>query len=368
MAKGLVDELRKLLRQAEKEEKQEDSPTLRQLWGRVDNRPGYVDLQPGYWQIDGEKLSSANRTDLAWRNMSGLEIRGVLVADTKATDVTVDWVEELRRKMHDRITYRKKPPRNGTINRELEVLARLLNWAHRHQKIAYNPLPTLTKEDERDGIPKTKIRYESELQKLLAGCRENKMLKAIILVLYDGGLRRAECFNLRRDQVVRKANGGGVIELGVIETKTSDARRPRITKRAMDALDELPNYGPCFFCKPNGDRYHPRYLYELYCEAVERSGLQGVNGEHITIHTLRHSCMYVSRARGVPWVVQKKQQGWKTDSTPQRYGCPDDDEQDHWMDNVVEVKIAEAAQRLGPRRVDLNAAQNAELQKIDSGK
>lgn len=324
-------------------------PTLKELWG-YDTRPGFDALAPGYWQVECSKLTSAKRSHLAWRNMAALEVRKLNVGETPALSVTSDWVEDLRKRMHDRITYRKKPPRNGTINRELEVLARMLHWAHEENRLPYNPLPALTKEDERDGIPKTKIRYEWEIQKLLDGCEDNDMLRAIILLLYDGGMRRAECLNLRRDQVVRKPNGGAIIELGVAETKTSDPRRPRITKRSVEALDRLPNYGPYYFCKTDGDRYNPRYIYELYVRAVARSGLKGVNGENITIHTLRHSCMYVARSRGVPWVVQKKQQGWTTDSTPQRYGSPDDDEQDHWMDNVVEVKLAAEAERLGPKR------------------
>jgi integrase len=325
-------------------------PTLKELWGH-DDRPGFTELVPGYWQGECSKLTSANRSHLAWRNMSGLEVRGMKVGETPALSVTSDWVEDLRTRMHDRITYRKKPPRNGTINRELEVLARMLHWAHEQNRLPYNPLPALTKEDERDGIPKTKIRYEEQLAKLLEGCGDNKMLATIVLVLYDSGMRRSECLNMRRDQVVRKDSGGGWVELGIIDTKTGVARRPRLTKRAIDALESLPNYGPYYFCKPDGDRYNPRYIYEMYVEAVARSGLKGVNGETITMHTLRHSMMYTWRSRyRVPWVVIKKQGGWKTDSTPQRYGATDDDEMDGIMDNVVEVKLAAEAERIGPRR------------------
>jgi integrase len=351
-----TDEFRRLLERMEQEQDEEKSPTLNELW-------------PSYWETEAKHLTSSNRTDLAWRNMNKPTLSdGKSLGEHHAMTVNADLVEKLRALMHARITHRNKPPRNGTINRELEVLSRLLRWAHERGKIPHNPLPALTKEDERDGIRRTKIRDEEQLQKLLDGCKGDLRIRALILVLYDSMMRKMEVIGLRRDQVVRKPNGSAMVELGAINTKTGEPRRPRITRRALAALDALPNYGPHYFSRPDGRRYDHRYLYELYQRAVRASGLTPVEGEAITLHTLRHSSMYRRRGDGVPWVICKKQGGWKTDSAPKRYGVPDDEEMDHWYDKVVEPRIAEQSERHGPRRSEASPTDDDEVSGSDKEK
>jgi integrase len=255
------------------------SPSLNELW-------------PIYWDTEGRHLTSADRTEQAWRHFCHLRGKdGIEFGDRPALSVNSERVEELRMLMHERPTRRKRKPRNGTVNRDLVVLRRLFSWAHEKGKIPYNPLPSITMEDETDGIPKTKIRTEEELNQLLGACKGDLEMRTLILVLYDGMMRKMEVIGLRRDQVIRKPNGSAIVELTADGTKTKRARRPRLTKRALGALDALPNYGPYYFSRPDGKRYNDRYLYELYESIVHVSGLKGVNGESITFHTLRHSSM-----------------------------------------------------------------------------
>jgi hypothetical protein len=63
---------------------------------------------------------------------------------------------------------------------------------------------------------------------------------------------------------------------------------------------------------------------------------------------------------GVPWNICKKQGGWTTDRTPQRYGALDDEEMDYWYDEIVEQKIAVRTERLEPERAEGTATQESQ--------
>jgi integrase len=128
------------------------------------------------------------------------------------------------------------------------------------------------------------------------------------------------------------ANGSARIELGALDTKTRRPRAPRLTKRAHQAILELPTVLDCpwVFANPQTRRPWSRaVVLKWFRKVADECGLQPEDGERITYHTLRHSFAYVWRRRHkVPRQVIKAQGGWSTDRVFERYGITDDDELD----------------------------------------
>jgi len=63
------------------------------------------------------------------------------------------------------------------------------------------------------------------------------LLRPIILVAYDTGMRRGEVLRLRWDQVDLRE---GRLRLGAEDTKTDRPRNVYLTTRTLDALRALP--------------------------------------------------------------------------------------------------------------------------------
>jgi integrase len=250
-----------------------------------------------------------------------------------SNQVTTEFVERVRTRL--RSPLREKQLKPATVNRHFIVLRRLFNWAVETRRIQYNPLVGLRMEAE-NNVKQTAIRSEEDFARLLGAC--DKWNRALCLVYFDGGLRRMEGFNLMRDQIQRKADGGASVRLPGAKTKNGHPRIPRLTRRAMEALDALPYRGNHFFARPDGKRpYSVRYLYERFRQAVERSGLRAAEGESITWHTLRHSFSYVRRAVD-HWPESRIMAagGWLTHASFDRYGIVDESEMDAAVEGVEE--------------------------------
>jgi integrase len=199
-----------------------------------------------------------------------------------------------------------------------------------------------------------KLRTEEELQRLLVHCKP--VLRALVLVLWDAGMRKGEVLGLRRDQVFKKANGGAIVELSGDDTKTEDPRHPHLTRRALEALEAIPTKSMFYFSKPNGEIYDARYLYTLFERARDKAGLTTIRGDTITLHSLRHSCKYTMRAHDhAPREVIKRQCGWKTDAAFNRYGDSDDEEVAAHFD-VREARLA-GVERIGPKSAHMTVTE-----------
>lgn len=333
MARPEIQDAVKRLQALLEQDDQSSSPALSALW-------------PVYFETEARHLDSSERSAWAWRELRLREgADGVALENRPALTVTTDIVEEVRRTLRSTVSRRGKVYSAATVNRHLIVLRRMLNWAHETRRIPYNPLASLAMEPEKN-IRKGKLRTEDELQRLLAHC--TPYVKAIVLVLFDGGLRKSELFNMRRDQVFPKPTGGAILELSAEETKTDEPRRPHLTRRSYEALEALPNNGVYYFTRKDGKRYCPRYLYERFRIACIAAGFDKIQGDTITLHSLRHSFDYVRRVRDKwPARLTMKQGGWKTNICEMRYGSSDDDELTEAMEPVDER--LSGVVRIGPR-------------------
>jgi len=327
---AIKDQLQRLLKELEKDESG-SSPSLSELFS-------------SYLEVEAKYLKSSQRTIDAWKAIADLEGGdGVKLKDRPALSVTADVAEEVRDKLKTMVTRFGTAPKPATRNRYFIVLRRLLNWAVEHKKIPYNPL-RIAKEPE-DNVRQTVIRTEEDFQRLIDCC--DPWNRALCLVYFDSGCRRMEVIDLQRHQVTRKPNGGGWAT--IYKAKGNKPRTVVLTKRAMEALDGLPNRGSYYFARPDGRKpYHRRYLYHRFEKAVIRSGLQPAPGESITWHTLRSSFCYVRRVVD-HWAESTimRQTGHSTDIAFRRYGWGDTRELDEAFDGV---ELRRESERKGPHR------------------
>ena len=292
------------------------------------------DLWPAYWETEAKHLRSAERSLGAWNALKDeADDYGVHLQDKPILEITPELMEGIRTRM--RSPLRDKQLKPATVNRHFIVLRRFCNWAVETRRIQYNPLAGLKMETE-NNVRQTAIRNEEDFARLLAVC--DPWNRALALIYFDGGLRRMEGFRLTRDQLQRREDGGAVVRLPGADTKNGKPRIPRLTKRAVEALDALPVRGVDFFARPDGTKtYSVRYMYRRFCEAVAKSGLRAFPGERITWHTLRHSFAYVRRSVD-HWPESRIMAagGWLTHEAFDRYGIVDETEMDAAVEGVEE--------------------------------
>lgn len=131
---------------------------------------------------------------------------------------------------------REKPRSIASVNRELEQLRAILNFAHREGWILRNPFQAgralISKADEE---VRERILTEDEEARLLAACVGPRAhLKAIIICALDTGMRRGEIFKLKWADVHLQE---GIITVRKMTTKTGKERVCGITPRLKAALE-----------------------------------------------------------------------------------------------------------------------------------
>lgn len=239
----------------------------------------------------------------------------------------------------------------GTRNRELMRLHHMLEWAVECKLITSNPILGVSLEDESDSV-RNKVMESDQFTLMLAQCRR-AVVRAVLLVAYDSGMREGEVACLRREEVDMIT---GRVSLSAKGTKTKQARAPRLTRRAIDAIKELPVFAdsPYIFTNPqSGSHYAPCTLLVWFKDACRRAGLKG-----FIFHDLRRSFVTLSRrVDKVEESVIMKQTGHRTASVFKRYNIVVEDDCDDAL-RAKEERIAR--ERFGPKRAELTAAQLAQ--------
>jgi len=141
------------------------------------------------------------------------------------------------------ITRRGNKRKIASVNRELEVLRAMLNFALQNEWIIKNPF-TLTKgliskaaEVERDRI----LSFEEETR-LLAVCVEKRThLRPMIICALDTAMRRGEIFKMKWQDVDFSKNE---IFIPQTNTKTEDSRTVGITPRLRNELEQIWEISP----------------------------------------------------------------------------------------------------------------------------
>ncbi len=194
---------------------------------------------------------------------------------------------------------------NGTINRKLAALSKMLRFAHQRRWLDH--LPHIERRQEAKG----RIRFftEDEEQALLTLYQRwgKTDMHDLVAVLVDTGLRVGEARGLEwRDVAV----DGMKPHVTVWATKNGEARTVPLTRRARDVL-----HGRRGINKPfDMSRGSIRHAWD---RAKDHLG-HGSDDQYVP-HALRHTCASRLVQRGVPLLVVKEWLGHKTIQMTMRY-------------------------------------------------
>ncbi len=172
----------------------------------------------------------------------------------------------------------------ASVNRELEILRAILNFALRQDWISKNPFNSgaslISKADE---THRERLMTFEEEKKLLAACEvdSRKHLRPILIADVDTAMRRGELLKLRWRNVDFAARS---IEIEAFNTKTARARTVAITSRLESELKRLWENAPrdseglVFGIKDNF-----KNGFTAACKAAEI--------EDLRFHDLRHTAI-----------------------------------------------------------------------------
>jgi integrase len=231
-----------------------------------------------------------------------------LLGDRRASRLTRGDVEEYRTKRQAEITRRGGAPSPATLDREVELLKRLLNYAAACGKLTENPIARV----KLLRVPNVRrvVLDEEAFQRLSASAE--RWLRPILLMAFDTGMRKSEILNLRWSQLDLRA---GAVRLGAEDTKTDEPRVVYLTDRVLAMLSEQPRllHGDFVFVNPATVK-----PWQDVQGAVERArrkaGLEGV-----WVHDLRRSFVTLSRRSGLPESVVARFSGHRTAAVFKRY-------------------------------------------------
>jgi integrase len=212
---------------------------------------------------------------------------------------------------------------NGTINRELATLSKLLRLAYEHGKLQRLPVVKKLREaDPRAGFV-TRDQFIS-IRKALPD-----ELKTAATVSYTFGWRKREVLDLKRHQYNAQ---DGTLRLDPGSTKNSDGRVVHATPELRAMLDaqlgavrelERKDGRVIAWLFPHltgplaGDRIaDPRKAWEAACRAAGQPS--------VLVHDLRRSAVRNMEKAGVPRSVAMKLTGHRTESVYRRYAIVSD--------------------------------------------
>jgi len=214
----------------------------------------------------------------------------------------------------------------ATVNREIALLRRLVNFGVRRELVARSKLhgPGMTREliHPEDNARTTVIEERAETGLTLADfLREaGAQLRAYILVVHHSGVRRAEAARLRRDRI-----RNGVVWIPSKEVKGKRAGRiVPLSGDAVAAIAELPATSTYVFESPRrpGHPIASDTWTHRFGRLVRRLGLDGPDGPP-WLHDLRRSFVTLTRRDGESERAIMNITGHKTRAVFDRYDIHD---------------------------------------------
>lgn len=239
-----------------------------------------------------------------------------------------------------------QPPSSGTLNRELETLKRIINYAVSCGKLPYNPIARVPKLEE--AAPRSTILEDAAFAKLLAVVRSQERwlyIEPVLLVGFDTGMRKGEVLRLRRDQVDWRT---GIVRLGSADTKTKKPRVVALQARTFAALKAVPvvlvdvedqlgrrrkKASEFVFANPKTGKARTDFKTAWKTIRAE-AGIPDV-----WVHDLRHSFCTLARRRGLAESVVMQSSGHKTRAVFDRYNLVDE------SDAVEVARVMEVARK-----------------------
>lgn len=211
----------------------------------------------------------------------------------------------------------KKLNANGTVNRKLAIISKVLKKAE--QKGYIDRVPYIQRLPESEGrVRFLTLEEEGELLTLLTHWGYEAARDAVI-VLIDTGIRTGELYKLCIDDVDFGRGNNGIITLN--DTKNGSSRSVPLTNRAKEALTRL------IQASNDHEQILPKgntWLRNIWDRAKRALGKE--DDEYYVPHILRHTCCSRLVQKGAPLKKVQAWMGHKTITTTMRYAhlCPDD--------------------------------------------
>jgi integrase len=254
--------------------------------------------------VEGQKLSGLKNTisPALW-----LKMLVDYFGDTPLAQLDPRTLENFKRYRLATPTQYDRQRKVATINRELQFLSRVLNYAVAHGYLDQNPfhaagargLIQRAKENRRARV----LTFAEELA-LLDACKgganeKRDHLRPILILLADTGLRRRELLTLEWRDVDLAAKR---LTVRAENAKTNIARQVSLTPRALQCLEELRTVGKSLVF--DGRRDYKR-SFATACRLAKVPDFHG--------HDFRHT--FVTRAifAGIPEAVVLKVSGHTSD-------------------------------------------------------
>jgi len=220
-------------------------------------------------------------------------------------------VEEYRQKRSTETTKRGHAPTAATLDREVELLKRVLNYNVRLGLLTHNPIahaPLLNKPNTR-----STTLTQDDFEALVNAAKKD--LRAVLVVAHETGMRKEELLSLTWQQVDLK---NGTIRLEAQDTKTERARLVVLTQRALQTLKALPRKKRHYvFNNPKtGTRWQD--IRKAFAQACKDAGLKNV-----WFHDQRRTFVTNARKAGVPESVVMRMSGHRSRKVFDRYNIVD---------------------------------------------
>jgi integrase len=196
----------------------------------------------------------------------------------------------------------------ASVNRELEQMRTILNFAVRQGVIAVSPfkqgeqLIERSAENSRDRV----LSFNEEERLLVACAGRRAHLRPLVIAALDTGLRRGELFKLEWQDVDFDAR---LIQVRAINSKTNRPREVAMTARLCDELQKLSEepFGKSVFGLQSN-------VKRSFGSACKEAGIEGLR-----FHDLRHTCVTGLIEAGMQHTEAMKVSGHTTLSMLNRY-------------------------------------------------
>lgn len=267
-----------------------------------------------------EYQKKAERDNRSWSTDKGRAEHLVRhLGSVSAGTLSEHRIDQYRSLRLNETTKRGAQPAPATLDREVELLKRMLNYAARSKLIRSNPIAhvrLLREPNTRDTVVS-----QPDFETLVDSAPAS--LRPILVTAYETGMRKDEVLDLMWDQVdikwVNNEPTEGVFRLRPQNTKEQKFRLVCLTDRVLAEFKGLPRAlsGYVFVNPKTGERW--KDIRKMWNKALELAGLTDVR-----FHDLRRSFVSNARRRGIPESVVMAMSGHRTRAVFARYNIVDE--------------------------------------------
>lgn len=203
----------------------------------------------------------------------------------------------------------------NSIIKELQIVAQVMEYAHKKGCIDFNPM-TLIKKFRREPSKEFEIYTPNEVNALINAARP-KWLGDMILLAYNTGLRKCECFGLQWEDinfenaslmVARSVTAAKPNDRFISEPKTRAAHREvlldDVTMKMLEKRLKYRTSDIWVFADKNGNLLSPWYNVKYFRCACQKAGIPIRR-----FYDLRHTHITELIENGIPIPVVQKRAG-----------------------------------------------------------